>query len=451
MCPAPDPKREISLEEWQLAEEFFRDNPTTTKFFRKPKSKKTGSGDPLSNQFLKAHGKPEGVAHSFVKIGQTIYALQANGYLGKGGFGAVKRGYTKDPETVVAVKIQLGEIGAEQRAESNVLKFLGRSTGDVAQRVPQKGPKGAPHDVTFKKKTYLTDQFNPGQDLLKALKQSTFSEIEKFDIAIQCAQILQYLHNQGILHGDVALRNFMISPDFKVIAIDFGNAMRIRSVDDHKLHFKDIPYGELHFGGDLSFDISRIVPENTDGKTLRIHETFDTYCFHSVLDSLGIQFDSKKMMTDPDPFKRPTMSEIITQLQQQKALFEISAAKGASNTQDLPDIPPDLSIDSDLDLPGLPEEEHFAISELEAMLTDFTPDALLKLSQVPLEHSPARPKEADRKKLEDAIEADNKALQRAVEIQTQHFETIRRLSEEIQTYEKKHHLSSTNEQKLNTA
>ena len=54
-------------------------------------------------------------------------------------------------------------------------------------------------------------------------KRQTLVPKQLIQFAIQAASALSYLHSKNIVHGDVACRNLLISPDGQTVKLcDFG-------------------------------------------------------------------------------------------------------------------------------------------------------------------------------------------------------------------------------------
>jgi len=49
-------------------------------------------------------------------------------------------------------------------------------------------------------------------------------QVDKCSVQVRAHEALQSVHNMGILHGDVALRNFVVDNECQVKVIDFGRA-----------------------------------------------------------------------------------------------------------------------------------------------------------------------------------------------------------------------------------
>ncbi len=55
-----------------------------------------------------------------------------------------------------------------------------------------------------------------GADLLSQLSQRFLCLADKIECCLQAAQGLEYLHDQGFLHGDLAARNCLVRPNFDI-------------------------------------------------------------------------------------------------------------------------------------------------------------------------------------------------------------------------------------------
>ena len=76
-------------------------------------------------------------------------------------------------------------------------------------------------------------------------------------IFIQIADALLYMHNNGIVHGDLSSRNIMIDENLRIYLIDFGFSRKLRRKIDIKPTIDARPY-ELFDNNNNNVDISKI-------------------------------------------------------------------------------------------------------------------------------------------------------------------------------------------------
>lgn len=66
-------------------------------------------------------------------------------------------------------------------------------------------------------------EYIPGENLRNILENIIcLEETRVFSIIIQIVEALEYLHGNGIVHGDIKLENFIIYAENKIKICDFG-------------------------------------------------------------------------------------------------------------------------------------------------------------------------------------------------------------------------------------
>lgn len=90
------------------------------------------------------------------------------------------------------------------------------------------------YHVTVDGKYFLVMDYIKGKDLSVVLKNfGTFDSEATVEIGIQCCKVLDYMHSQNppIIYRDLKPSNLMLTPEGKVIFIDFGIARIVNTVD----------------------------------------------------------------------------------------------------------------------------------------------------------------------------------------------------------------------------
>lgn len=189
---------DINLNEWEIAQRFFHNQPDGTKLPRSlmrngsPRVKKNGSFF-ASNDYH--------TTHSFIKLHGKIYALKD--VIGKGVNGRVKTLESEHDALEEVVKISTKGFNTN---ETSALINLGYSPG-IIRRLESL-------------KTYLPMK-NLGKSLLEHIGGIT-SQYERLHIAIGSAIALLDLHNQGFAHLDFKLDNLTVDAGGNIYLIDFG-------------------------------------------------------------------------------------------------------------------------------------------------------------------------------------------------------------------------------------
>ncbi|MGQ9687122.1 MAG: serine/threonine-protein kinase, partial [Thiobacillaceae bacterium] len=158
-----------------------------------------------------------------LRIGQMLqgrYRLVA--MLGRGGMGAVYRGWDARLNTSVAIKemvpqpdldaATLAQLRQQFEQEATVLARLNHPH---LVRVTDFFEEGG--------NAYLVMDFVEGESLARRIeRERALPEREVLAWADQLLDALAYCHSQGILHRDVKPQNVIIHPDGRATLVDFG-------------------------------------------------------------------------------------------------------------------------------------------------------------------------------------------------------------------------------------
>ena len=69
---------------------------------------------------------------------------------------------------------------------------------------------------------YIVIEYFRSQNLFDFLQQQSIEDEQKFDIAIQILEALNYSHKTGIIHRDIKPQNILINEDYEIKIVDFG-------------------------------------------------------------------------------------------------------------------------------------------------------------------------------------------------------------------------------------
>ncbi len=220
-------------EDWLKAKEHFKNNPDASKFDKwsvHPDHENGINGVRQAN-------------YSFIRdsVSGEIYALSNKDCFMnlQGGVGLVKKGMREDGE-IFAIKVDDAEVTNLQEYEAG--KKTGINKGRVVRQDPgmkyahvknlkKKGidPAIATREDTKKDtdiKTYTIMEWG-GEDLINILnrKNPSLTRTQKLLIGLQCCQILQAAHQNGVVHGDFKPENVtgtVEGNNVKLRLIDFG-------------------------------------------------------------------------------------------------------------------------------------------------------------------------------------------------------------------------------------
>lgn len=197
----------VSDEEWERAQKYFDEHPDEFKF---KKSKK----------------KEE---HSFVKIEGKIYVLanrfyegeHKKGRLGKGGYGKVKIAQSRNGENY---SLKIYEKPIHMADAIHVMKSQKILEGEGMRKTMRFSSRGYKKPS---KKHYLLSKYIEGDSLHhyiynpERINSLPLTPIEKYTIALKICYLLQQLHNDRVIHGDLKPENIIVKIDEKKISVDF--------------------------------------------------------------------------------------------------------------------------------------------------------------------------------------------------------------------------------------
>ncbi len=165
--------------------------------------------------------------------------------LGRGGQGEVLRARDRQHDRDVALKVRPVHDDTERQAllaEARILLSLRPHANLPLVR----------EDFFWRDRYVLVMDFVEGADLGRVLTDSGDPGLPVRTVAdwlAQSADALGHLHAQGVVHGDVKPANLVLTPDGRVILVDFGIARR--AGESSRRHFGTPGYAapELHTGG----------------------------------------------------------------------------------------------------------------------------------------------------------------------------------------------------------
>jgi serine/threonine-protein kinase len=147
--------------------------------------------------------------------------------LKEGGMGTVYRGVDQWG-TLCALKELRDQFTDPQERESGIRRFLEEGRVLHSLRDHAAIPK-VYRSFVDNGRYYLAMEFIQGDDLEDVLqKRGRFSEAQVLLWADQLCDVLQYLHDNGLIYRDMKPSNVMIARDGRVKVIDFGIAQVLR-------------------------------------------------------------------------------------------------------------------------------------------------------------------------------------------------------------------------------
>ena len=144
------------------------------------------------------------------------------GPLGQGGMGMVYKARDLSLDEVVAIKVLRPDIAREPRMTERF-----KSEIRLARRVRHKNVC-AIHDYGEDQGLlFISMEYVEGVDLKRWLREhGSFEAAPAYDVAIQVAEGLQAVHEEGIIHRDLKTPNIMRDAEGVARLMDFGIAKR---------------------------------------------------------------------------------------------------------------------------------------------------------------------------------------------------------------------------------
>jgi eukaryotic-like serine/threonine-protein kinase len=143
--------------------------------------------------------------------------------LGQGGMGEAYRARDHTTGQVVVVKIPYASVIGDPATYSRYEREL-----DIGKRLDHPGiqrfiAEGRLDDSVA---PYVVFEYIDGENLREYLTRNAPLAVDRaVDLAAQIADVLQYVHERGVVHRDLKPENLLITPDGKLKLVDFGIAL----------------------------------------------------------------------------------------------------------------------------------------------------------------------------------------------------------------------------------
>ena len=155
---------------------------------------------------------------------EKLGPYQIESVLGRGGVSMVYKAQRRQGQPV-ALKVLFTSVARQPN-----LRKRFQQEYRILSRLRHRGIIGV-HDMgEINGRLYIAMSLLQGETLESMVSRAKkLGEVVSIEITRQLADILDYLHRQGIIHRDIKTSNVMITPDRRVILFDFGTALLVEN------------------------------------------------------------------------------------------------------------------------------------------------------------------------------------------------------------------------------
>lgn len=191
--------------------------------------------------------------------------------LGKGAFGVVNKAIRKGETYAIKFLDKIDHTLPPDKTIFTILNELKNITKVKHERIPHF------YGVYQKdEKLGLVFSFITGSTLNIYFKKNKISNLEKCNLLIQLVEILVNLHSKRVIHRDIKPKNTMITPEGKLILIDFG----ISRINEHTVAKTMGVNGSPAYSPPEAFiDINK----DSEDRTFEITTKFDVWSVGCVM------------------------------------------------------------------------------------------------------------------------------------------------------------------------
>jgi serine/threonine-protein kinase len=156
-------------------------------------------------------------------VGQMIGHIRVVEVLGRGGMGAVYKGFDDKLQRHVALKAIRSEYRLHADSKARFLR-----EARILSKIDHPHVCRAHDYIEGEDCDFLVMELVEGRNLRRELEREPNPQ-QKMDIARQLMEVLATVHSEGVIHRDLKPDNVMVTPDGDIKVLDFGLA---RSVEE---------------------------------------------------------------------------------------------------------------------------------------------------------------------------------------------------------------------------
>jgi eukaryotic-like serine/threonine-protein kinase len=253
-------------------------------------------------------------------IGRTLGHFRIDARLGRGGMGAVYRGWDASLEREVAVKVLLGASEAsrerflrEARVQAKLrhpnvvpIHFVGQAEDFGAERrSPSEGELEGHEPLERRCVSFLVMDVVDGESLADLLaREGSLTEARALDVADAIASALEAGSSAGLVHRDVKPSNILVDKTGRVMLADFGLAKNVALDGEVEPHAAPTVSGtqNLTHAGAILGTPAYLAPEQARGEAVD---------FRADMYSLGVTL--YEALAGQPPFTGETAAALLRQ------------------------------------------------------------------------------------------------------------------------------------------
>ena len=232
------------------------------------------------------------------------------GLLGQGGMAAVYCAHDRVLDRLVAIKQLRPDPTANPRSLAQAREQFQREAQILATLDHPNLPRVTDY-FTFDGEEYLVMDYVEGQSLIEALERhgGGLDEAQVVDWADQLLGALEYVHQHGVIHRDVKPSNIRLTPEGRVMLVDFG---LLKLFDPNNLKTATV----MHGLGTPEY----APPEQYDARAGHTDPRSDLYSLGATMYHLltgQAPATATQRVSDPDSFRLPRILgvDISTELE----------------------------------------------------------------------------------------------------------------------------------------